>query len=223
MTDPVNQQSPVPCSSIEEVNARWGHLKHMSPKKASRLRRLIIENDLADLLELGFFHGKSSAFMAAVLEERGKGHLTTIDLRGAVKRDPPYSEVLQSLGLSHRVTPILAHRSFTWELCKMLERKPRPRFDFCYFDGGHLWDPTGFAFLLVDMLLRPGAVVVFDDLDWTIEDSVKNGRKPPLGYGDEEMAAKQVRKVWEILVPERGYTDLQEMKGFQWGVAKKPI
>ena len=106
----------------------------------------------------------------------------------------------------------------------MLRQSPRPQFDFCYFDGGHVWDSTGFGFFLVDMLLKPGGWIVFDDLDWTLKASSKDesGAAYRLKqYGPEEFVAPGVRMVFETLVPERGYTDLSQKGG--WGFARKPL
>ena len=52
---------------------------------------------------------------------------------------------------------------------KMLAQYPSPKFDFCYIDGGHNWSDTGFAFFLVDRLLKSNGIIVFDDLDWTYD------------------------------------------------------
>ncbi len=130
---------------------------------------------------MGFLHGKSSAYLAAILEDLGRGHLTTIDRKAAQEFEPNIFNTLERVGLSHRVTPIFAHRSHTWELCKMIQSGQGPRFDFCYFDGGHTWDVTGFGFVLVDLLLKPGGWILFDDLDWTIAHSLVRKTKVP-GY-----------------------------------------
>ena len=213
-----------PCCSIEDVDRRWGRLKYMGLEQARFLRDFIKTNGLSQLLELGFFHGKSTAFMAAILEELGRGHVTTMDLEAAKKRRPPIERVLSSLQLMHRVTPVYSHRSFTWDLRRLLANSPMQQFDFCYIDGGHTWDGTGFSFLLVDLLLKPGGWVIFDDLDWSIAKSpaaMKNMNRYA-AYSEEEKKAKQVREVWEILVPARGYQDLHEEKQFHWGIARKP-
>src|SRR5262249_11157390 len=107
---------------------------------------------------------------------------------------------------------------FTMALLNMLEQPVRPKFDLCYFDGGHSWDETGFAFLLIDKLLTPGAWVIFDDLDWTMATapSLANSTHPEV-----ERQFRQVRKVWEILVPEANYINKQETT-FGWGIAQKP-
>ena len=106
----------------------------------------------------------------------------------------------------------------------MLSASPRPRFDLCYFDGGHVWDETGFGFVLVDRLLRPGGVIVFDDLDWSVDRSPAYRRKPKLAarFSPDEAKAKTVRLVWDLLLPEFGYEKIQEIEEIGWGVARKP-
>jgi hypothetical protein len=41
-------------------------------------------------------------------------------------------------------------------------------------------------------------------------------------YSDEEKQAKQVREVWQILAPARGYHMSEEVR-FRWGIAQKPV
>jgi predicted O-methyltransferase YrrM len=201
----------------------------MNEKRAEFMRRLIRKNKSTDLLEIGFAHGKSSCYLAAILEDEGRGHLTTIDRVAAKKRKPAIDEVLAAVDLSHRVTPILAWRSYTWELAKMLQQTPRPQFDFCYFDGGHTWDQTGFGLLLVDMLLRPGGWIVFDDMDWTLKHSISLRKKAKTKarlektYSEDEREAQGVRMVWDLLLPRFGYQNLHEEKTLHWGVAQKPL
>jgi predicted O-methyltransferase YrrM len=211
-------------TSFDRVTETWGDLKYMDLPRAEYLRNLIVTNDLQDLLELGFYKGKSSAYLGAVLEDLGRGHLTTMDRATARGHQPGISDVLAKVDLSHRVSPIFAHRSFTWELGKMLEQTPRPQFDFCYLDGGHTWDVTGFGFLLVDMMMKPGGIILLDDLDWSIAKSPQ--AKTPRGlatyeaYSDDEKAAKGVRMTFDHIADHLGY-DVEEVPQFQWGIARK--
>ncbi|MCD9198029.1 class I SAM-dependent methyltransferase [Aeromicrobium wangtongii] len=213
-------------SAFDRVTETWGDLKYMNLARAKYLRELIVTNDMQDLLELGFYKGKSSAYMAAVLEDLGRGHLTTMDRGSARGHEPEINEVLTTVGLEHRVTPIFAHRSFTWELGRMVEQNPRPQFDFCYLDGGHTWDVTGFGFLLVDMMLKPGGIILLDDLDWSIAGSPQaktpGGQATYQAYSDDEKAAKGVRMTFEHIADHLGY-DVEEVPKFQWGIARKRV
>lgn len=212
-------------TNFEKIQSAFGDLPYMYEQQARIMRDLITRNDASELLEIGFFQGKSSAYFAAILEDLGRGHLVTIDLRSAMEREPNIEKVLSTVGLSHRVTPIYAHRSYTWELAKMIQSDPTPRFDFCYFDGGHTWDNTGFGFLLVDVLLRPGGLIVFDDLPWTIEEAMKGRLQAPRHWrscSPDERATPCVKLVYDRLVPHLGYTDTRVTNDGRWGIARKP-
>jgi predicted O-methyltransferase YrrM len=209
---------------IKRVTRKLAGIKYMTEGQAMVLREHIADHDLSDILEIGFFQGKSTAYLAAILNERGTGHVTTIDNTSARRHDPGIEMNLEALGLSHLVTPIFSERSHTWELGKMVSRSVRPQFDLCYFDGGHTWDITGFGFTLVDLLLKPGGWIIFDDLDWTIEKSpsaIANNYSNYRSYSADERATPGVRMVFENLVPARGYTNLFEKAG--WGFAQKPV
>lgn len=212
-----------PSSRLLQVEHAFPDLPYMTVAQAGQLQAFLAERDLSECLELGFFHGKSSAFIAAMLEERGCGHLTTIDRQEAAQRTPNIDTVLATLDLTHRVTWHYEHSSYTWRLMKLLEESAEPRFDFCYIDGGHSWDVSGFGFLLTDRLLKPGGWVLFDDLDWTYSQMVP-GDGPVPGWlaqkSAEEIETAQVRKVWELLVKTHPNYDSFGEDG-QWGFARK--
>lgn len=210
-------------SKFADVSERFAALPYMKQGQAEILRDLIDEQGAVDVLEIGFFHGKSSAYIAAALEDRGAGHLTTIDNLSAAQREPRIEQLLDGLQLSHRVTPIFAQRSYTWALQQLISTSPRPLFDLCYFDGGHVWDSTGFGVVLVDILLRPGGLIILDDMDWSVATSAYHRENPKAGamFSADERAAQPVRLTWELLLPHLGYAHVREIKEAGWGVARK--
>ena len=103
----------------------------------------------------------------------------------------------------------------------MLEESPEPRFDLCYLDGAHSWFVDGFAFFLVDRLLRPGGLLVLDDLDWTYASSptLRSTELVKAMPGDER-TEPHVRKVYELLVkPHPSYETFRTQDG--WAFARK--
>lgn len=211
-------------SNFERVTEQFSHVRYMNESRARIMRDLIHRHGARDILEIGFFRGKSSAYIGAILEDQGAGKLTTIDRLTADRLpEPNIHTLIRELGLSHRVEPIFAHRSFTWELSKLMRMDPTPRFDLCYFDGGHTWDDTGFGFTLVNYLLKPGGVIVFDDIDWSIGGSPAYKRDPELmgRFSEDERACQSVRLVWDTLVPRMGYTRIEEIPSAGWAVARK--
>jgi predicted O-methyltransferase YrrM len=212
-------------AAIALVDEQFGGLPYMTTRQAVSLGALIEREGLSSLLELGTYHGKSTAYMAAVLEAVGHGTLVTIDRVDAEARKPNVYQILRRLKLSHRVKVYFEQRSLTWRLMRLIEEHESPCFDFCYFDAGHSWDVTGFAFFLVDRLLKPGGWVVFDDLDWTYERMIKPDE--PLAdfmsrIPDKERRTAQVGKVWDLLVARSTGYERHEVIG-SWGVARKRI
>jgi len=204
----------------EAIHAILGDLPYMTLAQGQRMQQLIKRNHLRDCLELGFYHGVSSAYIAGALDVVD-GTLTTIDREDARALRPNIMETLSRLGLGGRVRVHFERSSYTWHLMAMLEEERAPRFDLCYFDGGHTWDATGFAFFLVDRLLRPGGWVIFDDLDFTY-DGLRG--TPDWSWIErlpaEERSTRQVRKVYDLLVTRHDdYEGFVEMGN--WGIARK--
>jgi predicted O-methyltransferase YrrM len=197
--------------------------------QATRLSSFLSTHRLRDCLELGFYHGVSSAYIASILHANGGGHLTTIDLETAREKSPSIHDLLRDLGLADIVTVVHEPRSYTWRLMKLIEEGRGESFDFSYIDGGHFWDVTGFGFFLVEKLLRSGGWILFDDLDWkagTLADRHKSkGETLPSWLArltQEELQTPQIRKVWELLVKQHpGFESFRE-EG-QWGFARKKL
>src|SRR6478735_9061094 len=152
---------------LEQVQTVVGKTPHMSIEQARKMSQFIRDHEIKDILELGFRYGVSTCYMAATLQELGGGHITTIDLELVRNQSPNIEELLKKCQLSSYVDIFFEPTSYNWRLMKLLEEDPTPRFDFCYLDGAHDWFVDGFAFFLVDKLLRPGGWIIFDDLDWT--------------------------------------------------------
>jgi predicted O-methyltransferase YrrM len=177
-----------------------------SPAVGRLLYELALKPGVEDVLELGFAHGTSTAYIAAALDEKGAGGVTTIDRREALQRRPNIHDVLGTLRLGGRVTPVVAARSYTWELMRILERSTddggtRPCFDLCFIDGAHTWEVDGLAFLLVDRLLRPDRWIVFDDIGWSFAQSPSlHDSADVASLPEDERVAHQVRLVIDLLV-----------------------
>lgn len=210
------------------VDSHFARVPYMTTTQAHRVKKLFAQYDLRNCLELGFMHGKSSTFIAAILREMGGGHLTSIDRPSAKALDPNIETMLARCGLNEYVDVFYEETSYNWKLLEFLEQNPRPSFDFCYIDGGHTWERDGFAFHLVEKLLRSGGWVLFDDLDHSFQKTyAQRGRIPPggevpkgAGMTQREFATQQIRKVWDLLVKEHPSFHNFIDEG-RWGFAQK--
>ena len=206
---------------LNDIKKRIDGIPRMTSSQADVITDVIIKNRFQNILELGFQHGVSTCYQAGALDELGGGNITTIDLLEARDANPNVEQLLDDLGLNQYVTVFYEPTSYIWRLMRMLEEDRLPRFDFCYIDGAHNWYTDGFAFFLVDRLLKPGGLIIFDDLDWTYDTSptLKNKkwvkRKP-----QDERTIPQVRQVYELLVkPHPAYTEFKTVNG--WAYAHK--
>jgi predicted O-methyltransferase YrrM len=204
----------------EQVSRHLGSLPYMRPDQARIFYDLITHNRLSNCLELGFFHGVSTAYIAGAIQDLQHGHLTTIDLTTASEREPNIEWVLSKTGLRHLVTIHLEHRSFNWKLMRMLQEGQFETFDFCYLDGGHTWYDTGLAFCLVERLLKPGGWAVFDDLHFTFRESSNCDKPWVRRMPEEEQTEPQIQRVFELLVETNpNFGDFRRMG--QFGFARK--
>jgi predicted O-methyltransferase YrrM len=184
----------------DEVLTYVGNLPYMRIDAAWMFYDFITGNRLSTGLELGFFHGVSTAYLAGAIQDVGPGSLTTVDRMDACERMPNVESILQKAGLAGFVRVYYEPKSFNWRLMKLLEEQCDESFDFCYIDGGHTWYDTGFAFCLVARLLKPGGWVIFDDLYFTFRQSSLREKPWVKRMPEEEQVMPQVQQVFELLV-----------------------
>jgi predicted O-methyltransferase YrrM len=118
--------------------------------------------------------------------------------------------VLARAGLAHRVTVVREHSSYNWFLKREIEGASdaagncEPRYGFCYLDGSKNWNVDGLAVVLIEKLLRPGAWLLMDDLEWTYESNpwiVPSGDGKPLGpLSESERTEPHLQAVFELIV-----------------------
>lgn len=193
----------------------------MSLRQATVMRELMVTNRLTRVLELGFAHGVSTCYFAAIVDELGGGRVTSIDLLASEKREPRAEQLLEACGLGQYVDLIREPISFTWRIMRWLEEGRQDAFDLVYLDGGHTWDVTGYGFFLADRLLTEGGWMVFDDVHWTHAGSPHIGSSERVARMPEDYAREeQVERVFELLVkPHPSYVNCS-IQG-SWGFAQK--
>lgn len=207
--------------SVEEVRKIIGDVPYMTNDQAQRMTNFIVEHKLKSVIELGFFHGASTCFMANAISGFDGAEIVAIDKERAKTLDPNVENLLKELGLHDKLTVHYEPNSYLWRMMKMLEEDPTPRFDLCYLDGAHNWFVDGFAFFLVDKMLKPGGWIIMDDLEFRYDRSQGlRGTETLANMPQDEKECPQLRKVYELLVKTQpGYGNFREEDN--WAFAQK--
>jgi predicted O-methyltransferase YrrM len=160
------------------------------------------------------------------LDETGSGKIYTIDRLTAQGVKPTINELMNEAGLEKYIEPVFANSSYIWELRKLIEKstkngKCEPIFDFCFIDGAHNWETDGFAFFLVDKLLKIGGWILFDDMFWSysISPAMKNSEFVK-NLPKDEKTIPQIESVFKLLVSQHPDYSNFIIKG-RWGWAQK--
>ena len=209
-----------------------GDIPFISKENARFLYELIIDRRVTRILELGIAHGTATCYMAAALDELGRGHITAVDLIDARSAfSPSAEELLSRVGFSSRVDIVRMKTGYTWYLHDAIRENTTddrcaPVYDLCIIDGPKNWTIDGAAFFFVDKLLKPNGWMVFDDYNWTYADAdrrrdVTDGiSHRPLS--NEERNIPHIREVFELLVKQHpDYSALTVLEGRDWAVAQK--
>ena len=157
---------------FEYVRNFLENVPYMGVDEGWELYQFVCSNKPKRILELGHAHGASSLFIAAALDELGEGMLETVDLESSFSRKPNLEALISQTGLGSFIRIFREKNSYTWFLKKKIEEstyagKCEPIYDFCFIDGPKNWTIDGFAFFLVDKLLRENGWILFDDYKWT--------------------------------------------------------
>lgn len=212
-------------NKLNAITEKYKNLPYMDHPRALYMREIIQKFKCKSLCELGHLHGKSSIYIGSILEEQGFGKLMTYDLR---YNSPSIINLIKEFNLEQFVEPIISAEGYVWDLAKLIKEQSI-KFDFCYIDGSHTFESTTLGFILIDLLLEPNGIIIFDDLDWSLEKSISifgNGMLTIPAYkGQTELQKKtpQVKMVCDLIVPKYNYQLLEVVDNFEWAIFQKKI
>lgn len=217
---------------FETVHQHVKGVPYISERNAKQLYDMIIENEFAQILELGIAHGTATCYMAAAVDELGGGHVQCVDLESVRDEFVPSAESqVAKCGLDNLVDITRMQTGYTWFLHDEIERQTienycQPKYDLCIIDGPKNWTIDGCAFFLADKLLKEGGLMIFDDYLWTYDaassetdttDGISHRSLSP-----EERRIPQIREVFELLVKQHpNYSDFQVNADGNWAMARK--
>ena len=198
---------------FEKIVEKVDGIPFTSPSKGKIFYDFIIKNKPFNCLELGFGFGVASCYIAGALHENNYGKLTSVDLQQNLKSNK-YPEIsierlIRDLNLKKYINIFREKKSYIWFLKETIDQNTindyecNQIYDFVFIDGPKHWITDGFAFFLVDKLLKKNGWIVFDDYLWKFSD---HPNKKTTGIvKHEEMEDKylqipQIKHVFEKLV-----------------------
>jgi len=204
----------------------WAGNLFLLPLEAMHdIYEFIIEKKPHTCIELGTGFGATACMMAAAMEEIGGGQIITVDM---YLHQPVNVKVLiQHTRLSEEYLKIVVDLlGYTWYLADLIRQQSHrggcdPLFDFCLLDGAHEWNPDALAFFLIAKLLKPGAWIALDDINFNLS-MIPNWRDTHPNYTDREMDACQIGMVYDLVVRQHpDFTDFRITHNGRIGWAKK--
>lgn len=144
------------------------------------LARVVAEHDPETSLEVGLGYG----FSALTICVSGRRDMSE---RRHIVMDPHQSGYWHGRGLAHLEQAGVAamvefHEERSYRVLARLEAGGT-KVDFAFVDGWHTFDYVFADFFLIDKILRPGGLVMFDDADWASIRPVLRFAVTNLGYG----------------------------------------
>jgi len=204
----------------------WGGHLFLLPEQAMKdIHSFIVENRLHNCIELGTGFGATTCMIADAVRELEQGQVITID---KWLHQPVNVKVLMAhVGLpENSVEAIADELGYNWYLAEVIAAQTKedqctPLFDFCLLDGAHEWAPDALAFFLIAKLLKPGAWIVVDDLDFNLR-MIPNWRESHGNHTDRELDDFQMRKVFDLVVRQHpDFTDFKVTHNGRIGWARK--
>jgi predicted O-methyltransferase YrrM len=212
---------------------RFSFKTTIGPRRGRILYNFVLDKKPSECLELGFAHGTSSCYIAAALDELGTGCLTSVDLvRAAEWQKPSIEELLSKTSLQEYVTVVRENTSYNWFLKKKIEETSSSNncqaiYDFCFVDGSKHWTIDGFAFFLVDKLLKQGGWILFDDFKLTYNSVKRQSGVDSIDYisllemGEDELNTPHIELVFRLLVMQNPNYSEFKIEDEWWAWARK--
>lgn len=169
----------------------------------------------SNVAELGIYRGHTTIEIAKRLPTSGS--LDIFDFQDVVEAVGARARAVARCEVREHGNSRKLRDSYCWSLGQLLKQGHRDLWDYVFLDGAHTWEVDGFAFLLIDKLLRPGGYIDFDDYGWTLSKSPTMRARDDVrsAYTQEQMSAKQVAMVVDLLVRPLGYTEVVPRKLFR--------
>jgi len=184
------------------------------PRACRLLYRLASMFEQPNIVEIACCYGKATLYLAAAAK-RQQGLLHCVDVKPWLWEGKSVFDRLRDANLLDVSDVTIGDAR--WYMLDLLRRLPGQWIDLAYIDAAHSVEVDSFVSLAAWTHLRPGGIIVFDDLDWIpLVEGAKDFSRP---------AVSHVRAIFEYIdtlpdVEEQACWGQQEL-GWTWGFIRK--
>lgn len=118
----------------------------------------------AQVVEVACAYGKATLYLAAAAKA-GDGHLRCVDAETPAWQGRTAEDLVRCAGLADACS-ICFNTDARWYLLDLFRDMPGRWIDLAFIDASHTVEVDAFVTLALWTHLRPGGLLVFDDLDW---------------------------------------------------------
>lgn len=109
--------------------------------------------------------------------------------------------------------------SYNYNLLNIIKENNQPIYDYAFLDGAHTFAIDALSYFLLDILLKPGGYLDFDDYDWTLKNSSLDPsivKETSLCYTDLQIETMQVKDIVDNLIKRNpNYKEIVKNKIYQ--------
>lgn len=190
---------------------------------AETFKRRILGESPKSVLEVSRAPTAYSLLIAEVLKMNGGGAINTLEAASSAKNKKFY-RLLSAGELEEHHSIISFKKSYHWALQRLISDDKVAPFDICLLNANKRFESCAVTAVLLDLLLRPGGLLVIPGSNWSIETSPHFKERPELmsGYDKDELSAHPIELVRDIILDRLNYDVLNEPNCPEVIFARKP-
>jgi predicted O-methyltransferase YrrM len=202
---------------LAEIDAVTLGVPWSDPRACHLLFDLAASFERPQILEVACGFGKATAYLAGAARLRD-GRVFAVDHQQPEWQGRSAADLVEAAGAGEWCE-LTVETDARWYLLDLLSRRPGEWIDLAFVDASHSVDVDAFVALAAWVHLRPGGVLVFDDLDWTAEEH------GPADWPFDRRSVRHVRAIYDYVRGLPGVDEAVEWGGAElawpWGLLRK--
>jgi predicted O-methyltransferase YrrM len=201
--------------TLDDLDSISQNIPFTHPRACRLLHRLVSTFEKPNIVEVACCYGKATLYLAAAVKQQG-GIVHCVDAEPWLWEGKSVIDRLRDADLLD-VCEVTLGCDARWYMLDLFRRSPDQWIDLAYIDAAHCVEVDSFVSLAAWTHLRPGGIIVFDDLDWIpLVEGAKGFSRPQVSH---------VRAIFEYIsalpdVGEKALWGRQELE-WTWGFIRK--